>query len=312
VQQVTLNVTACEGDIVYGTRVVDDTTLQFNDVTYDGCDSITTVRVTLIEQLLYDTVRYCATQDAEMHTVQVDTTVGSGCEAVLFRTFIPVMLPTPFADVHEACEYSYIHAGDTSLTLTESAWVTLTFRNALNCTVDTTFWVEVHQDTLEDKEYIVPILAGQQLYDVYTGVIIDWYQEDGRVFDSLTRVELDTRLVGSVVDSFGCKREIELFLDIEPADLNIPTAFSPNGDGINDVFQVFGNDILRVNSIKIFNRWGDLMYDEMRADYRSGEPLWDGTFQGKLLNPGVYIVLVEVTVQGGKTVQLKSDLTLIL
>ncbi len=68
----------------------------------------------------------------------------------------------------------------------------------------------------------------------------------------------------------------------------IPNAFSPNHDGINDVFQVFGEDIL-VNSLKIFDRWGGIVFES-----NDENNIWDGTQNGKPCLPGTYTFLAQV------------------
>jgi gliding motility-associated-like protein len=66
--------------------------------------------------------------------------------------------------------------------------------------------------------------------------------------------------------------------------LYIPTAFTPNGDGLNDEFKVEGTDITRFY-IAIYNRWGNQVFE-------STDPTlsWDGTFQnqGEPVNPGTF------------------------
>ena len=71
-------------------------------------------------------------------------------------------------------------------------------------------------------------------------------------------------------------------------DVFIPNAFSPNGDGINDVFHVESNVIDELELI-VYNRWGQEVF---RAN--SQESTWDGTFQGKELSPDVYAYCLEV------------------
>lgn len=58
----------------------------------------------------------------------------------------------------------------------------------------------------------------------------------------------------------------------------VPNAFTPNNDGINDLFQPITNQDYRV---AIFDRWGELLYQ--------GKTPWDGTYKGQLLNPGIFV-----------------------
>ncbi len=91
-----------------------------------------------------------------------------------------------------------------------------------------------------------------------------------------------------------------------------PNAFSPNDDGINDVFLPFdGGDVSVVHSFKIFDRWGGLVfqfYNFKPNDFAAG---WDGIFKGKKANPGVYAWFAEVEFRDGKRELKKGELTLL-
>jgi gliding motility-associated-like protein len=70
-------------------------------------------------------------------------------------------------------------------------------------------------------------------------------------------------------------------------NIYIPNAFSPNDDGRNDLFQVFGPEI-EVRQLSIFNRWGSLVYEGDGSD-----AYWDGQINGQRANTGVYIYQLE-------------------
>ena len=61
-----------------------------------------------------------------------------------------------------------------------------------------------------------------------------------------------------------------------------PNAFTPNGDGNNDVFLIYGEDIKTI-SLRVFNRWGEKVFETTNS--LAG---WDGTYKGVLQNPGVF------------------------
>ncbi|NJL14415.1 MAG: gliding motility-associated C-terminal domain-containing protein, partial [Microscillaceae bacterium] len=68
----------------------------------------------------------------------------------------------------------------------------------------------------------------------------------------------------------------------EPS-LTVPTAFSPNQDGLNDVLQLFGKDLGRLD-FRIFNRWGELVFASNQQ-----EEAWDGTVRGAEAPVGTYL-----------------------
>ncbi|MCF8237425.1 MAG: gliding motility-associated C-terminal domain-containing protein [Saprospiraceae bacterium] len=91
----------------------------------------------------------------------------------------------------------------------------------------------------------------------------------------------------------------------------IPNSFTPNGDGINDVFSIYGNDqVSRIRNLAIFDRWGNALY--ARTDLPINDPSagWDGTFRDEVMDPGVYICVVEVELIDGAVRLYKGDVTL--
>ena len=79
----------------------------------------------------------------------------------------------------------------------------------------------------------------------------------------------------------------------ELCDLHVPTAFSPNGDGRNDVFFPIGYQA-EIENMKIYNRWGELLFD--------GVTPWDGTYQGEPVPAGnyLYVITYKKEHRGGK------------
>ncbi|MCB0633021.1 MAG: gliding motility-associated C-terminal domain-containing protein, partial [Lewinella sp.] len=72
-----------------------------------------------------------------------------------------------------------------------------------------------------------------------------------------------------------------------PCSIYIPTAFSPNNDGYNDLLQCYAGCELSDLRIRIFNRWGVLVFDGL-----SPAAAWDGTYRGSPSDSGIYIILV--------------------
>ena len=68
-------------------------------------------------------------------------------------------------------------------------------------------------------------------------------------------------------------------MNLEHYKIFIPNAFSPNGDGVNDIFSIYGNiDLKEIVSLDIFNRWGELIFQG--ANLNAGEG-WDGMIRNK-------------------------------
>ncbi len=91
-----------------------------------------------------------------------------------------------------------------------------------------------------------------------------------------------------------------------------PNAFSPNFDGINDIFMPYdGGDVEQILQLRIFNRWGDLVFENF--DFLPNDPAqgWDGTFHGRVLQPAVFTWLALVRFRDGKTEWRSGNVTLL-
>ena len=89
------------------------------------------------------------------------------------------------------------------------------------------------------------------------------------------------------------------------ARLFIPDAFSPNGDGLNDTFQVNATGIFNY-SLKVYNRWGELVYES-----NNPEAGWDGTYKGEQAPVGVYFYTLYATGNYGKPISREGPVQLI-
>ena len=110
---------------------------------------------------------------------------------------------------------------------------------------------------------------------------------------------------------------------IDDSELRLFNAFSPNGDGINDVYKIYTRSIVSIK-IAIFNRWGQTIktisgkMDEVlpfdaEPDNDGGYlfEIWDGTFNGDIVNDGVYFINVQATGAGGRKYDKKADINVL-
>lgn len=127
-------------------------------------------------------------------------------------------------------------------------------------------------------------------------------------FASSQSLITDSSLLITVVarSNSGCIDSASVIITVNPLnDLFIPNAFTPNGDGKNDVFRVLGEKIQKFD-MKIYNRWGQLIFS-------SNERLkgWDGNFAGKHQPTGNYVYVLKATLQNGNTINKKGTILLI-
>ena len=122
-----------------------------------------------------------------------------------------------------------------------------------------------------------------------------------------------TSIQVTVVDTNGCEDSDILALFVrKDRNIYIPNAFSPNGDGTNDVFMIFSdNDVLKIKSFLVFSRWGETVFEYY--DFVPNNPAygWDGTHREEPLNPAVFAWFAEVEFVDGQTVLFEGDVSLI-
>ncbi|HNF72876.1 MAG TPA: gliding motility-associated C-terminal domain-containing protein, partial [Chitinophagaceae bacterium] len=104
----------------------------------------------------------------------------------------------------------------------------------------------------------------------------------------------------------GCPQSDSVHIKVIMQDVFIPNAFSPNGDGLNDMFHVTARKLITVQEFIIMNRWGNMVFST--RDINTG---WNGKYKGVDQDPGVYYYLIRVAYPNGRTQLLKGDLTLL-
>ncbi len=110
----------------------------------------------------------------------------------------------------------------------------------------------------------------------------------------------------SVSDNYGCVASDSVIVKVITPQLYIPTAFSPNGDGRNNVFKVLNGNVEKLNLL-VFNRWGEKIYESNNP--RDG---WDGTYKGEQQEMGVYAWICEYKLAGQTKVTIaKGNVTLV-
>ena len=111
----------------------------------------------------------------------------------------------------------------------------------------------------------------------------------------------------------NCLQEICIDVKVvEETEIYIPNIFSPNGDGVNDHFKFQSNsDGLMIESITVFDRWGELMFESNGSINNEDAVMWDGSFNGTPCNSGVYIYVIKYLDIKGNLVDKVGDITLV-
>ncbi len=132
------------------------------------------------------------------------------------------------------------------------------------------------------------------------------YARDSIKSNPIVILNQDQLFIVSVSNSIGCKEKDSVFIRVFPGpEYNTPNAFSPNGDGLNDVFKVVPAGIAYTEWFKIYNRNGQLLFQT--NDWMKG---WDGTYNGKIQPIGTYIWIVKGVDNKGVSVERKGTVIL--
>lgn len=117
----------------------------------------------------------------------------------------------------------------------------------------------------------------------------------------------------TITDENGCTFTDDINVFVQKArNVYGPTAFSPNNDANNDEFTLFtGGQVARINSLLIFDRWGDLMFEQFNFEPNNLSIGWDGRYKGQIMNPGVYVWFAEVEFLDGQIGLYEGEVTLI-
>ena len=94
----------------------------------------------------------------------------------------------------------------------------------------------------------------------------------------------------------------------------IPNIFSPNNDGNNDIFSIFfdsSSEITNIISLEVYNRWGEILFEQTNIDPESDDLGWNGDYKGEPLNPGIYIYRIVLAFENDSTLQFSGDIMLL-
>ncbi|MBI5915218.1 MAG: gliding motility-associated C-terminal domain-containing protein, partial [Bacteroidetes bacterium] len=125
---------------------------------------------------------------------------------------------------------------------------------------------------------------------------------------------ITTTYAVSIAADNGCQDSDEITVFVERRRrVYVPTAFSPDGDGLNDVFTIFAkpNTVKNIRSFLVFSRWGESVFEYFNMQPNNPATGWDGSYRGQLMGTGVFVWFAEVEFPDGAVEVLKGDVTLI-
>jgi len=195
-------------------------------------------------------------------------------------------------------------------------------RDNNNCFADTAYVPVVvypyPQVTLEDKRTVI-VGTSTELAPVLSPDIIDiqWLPATWlNCSDCPAPVSTPTQTIQykiRVVNQGGCVTEdaITLFVVCGGENMFLPNTFSPNGDGVNDIFYPMGKGIASIKNFRVFDRWGETVFEQYAFRANEISKGWDGKIKGTLASPDVFVYIIQVVCANGQELTFRGDVTLI-
>lgn len=145
---------------------------------------------------------------------------------------------------------------------------------------------------------------------------IIWTDIEGNILAEGKEVEIDANqetVIVTAEDINGCtvSEIVTLNIDYE-VDIFYPNVFSPNGDGNNDIFSLYNNGLVEnMNIIQIFDRAGELIFEQTDMLFNETQNGWNGEFNGQLVQPGVYVFIIKYTLGNGESKSKSGSITVV-
>ncbi|MBS1781440.1 MAG: gliding motility-associated C-terminal domain-containing protein [Bacteroidetes bacterium] len=162
-------------------------------------------------------------------------------------------------------------------------------------------------------------VIGNPLYlkaDTAHAISIRWTPATGltcdQCADPIANVERTITYTAEAKNRLGCTTTDDLIISVgcSNATIYLPNTFTPNGDGLNDVYFPKGLGVEKVNDFSIYNRWGELLYRAQNFQVNDPKYGWDGVYKSEPMKADVYVYMVNATCVDGEHILLKGDVTL--
>lgn len=130
---------------------------------------------------------------------------------------------------------------------------------------------------------------------------------------TIAKVSNDADIICSATNIYGCNitDTISIKTFCPNSEIFIPNAFSPDGDGINDILFVQGTGIKLIKSFRIYSRWGELVFE--KTNFLPGDPSngWDGKVRGKPAAQDIFVYICEVLCEKGIPATFKGNVAVL-
>ncbi len=172
--------------------------------------------------------------------------------------------------------------------------------------------------------YIIPkdttIIAGNTFQFFVGGTNISTYawQTDQSLscldcYNPMASPHTTTLYSLKVFSDFGCADSAvaQVHVICDQSQIYMPNTFTPNGDGHNDIFYPRGKGIQIVKSFRVYNRWGQIVFERQNFNINDKSSGWNGTYNGAVLTVDVFVYVMDAICFTGEPVTIKGNITLV-
>ncbi len=197
------------------------------------------------------------------------------------------------------------------LSVDEGGVYVLSIENDVGCiTSDEILIIENSPSIFDNIEFIEGFIGEQITLDIPGASSVLWTStldlSCTNCLNPILTISEDGIINASAFDDNGCSADIEYNVTAIITDLVAPNFISPNGDTRNDALIFEGIQVYPENELRVFNRWGELMYST--EDYQND---WEGVSFDEELPDGVYYYILRYGKDDSSENELKSDLLII-
>jgi hypothetical protein len=159
---------------------------------------------------------------------------------------------------------------------------------------------------------ILEALLNTTTYDTFAWTPTDYLQTPDSLV-TLVRPPRSQIYTFTIVDTIGCQFSDEVRVVVQKGSrVYLPNIIKPASNILNDRFTVFaGAEVAKVRFMRIYDRWGSLLFENQNFTPNDPQFGWDGRARGDEVNPGVYVYVVEVEYFDGTTEVFSGDVTVV-
>lgn len=191
--------------------------------------------------------------------------------------------------------------------------------DAYGCSVSEEIYIEAEAPILVEILEPATVQLGDeyrlQVITNYTNATFSWEADESlSCLDCMDPTILPTQTTTyflTVTTAEGCSAKAHVTIQVEkPRNVYVPNAFSPNNDGNNDTFTVYGgDDVVKIKNFQVFDRWGAVVFSNSDFDANDETQGWNGKVGNKKNTGNVFIYFAEIEFLDGRVEVYKGDVT---